>query len=100
VNTDAIAELAIENFYEMRDGVSDAAFLRKKELEHLLENKYSDYHSKYSLVTFHPEVSYAEAHRRGNAQNNILLAICRQTKDLSTIDLEEIYTRLKKEVGF
>lgn len=100
VNTDAIAALAIENFYEMRDGVSDEAFLRKKELEHLLENTYADYHSKYSLVTFHPEVPYSEAHRRGNAQNKILLEICQPLEDLSTIDLEEVYQKLKKEVGF
>lgn len=100
VNTDAIAALAVENFYEMRDGVSDEAFLRKKELEHLLENEYEDYHSKYSLVTFHPEIPYSEAHRRGNAQNEILLEICRPLKDISSLKLPEVYQKLKNEVGF
>ncbi len=100
INTDAIAQLAIENFYEMRDGVADAAFLRKKELEHLLENTYPDYHSKYSLVTFHPEISYAEAHRRGNLQNEILLRICREIDSIQRLDTASIYLQLKQEVGF
>ncbi len=99
-NADAIAQLAIENFYEMRDGVAEVAFLRKKELEHLLENSYEDYHSKYSLVTFHPEISYAEAHRRGNLQNEHLLKICRQAKSLDELDVHSIYEQLKQEVGF
>lgn len=100
INTDAIAQLAIENFYEMRDGVADEAFLRKKALEHLLENTYEDYHSKYSLVTFHPEISYKEAHRRGNLQNELLLKICREIDSIEQLDAHSIYEQLKQEVGF
>ncbi len=99
-NTDAIAQLAIENFYEMRDGVTDPAFLRKKALEQLLEDRYRDYHSKYSLVTFHPDISYAEAHRRGNLQNQILLEICRSIRSVEELDLETVYKKLKEEVHF
>ncbi len=33
INTDAIADLAVENFYEMRDAVADPVFVRKRELE-------------------------------------------------------------------
>ena len=100
INTDAIAELAVENFYEMRDGVAEPAFLLKKQLETIIENTYGDYHSKYSLVTFHPEIPYAVAHERGNKQNEILLEICRKVESIEELDIEEIYRKLKGEVGF
>lgn len=99
-DADAIAELALENFYEMRDGVADPAFLKIREIEHVLENKYSDYHSKYSLVTFHPEIPYTVAHQRGNLQNKILLEIVKKAQSLGELDIHSIYTKLKKEVGF
>lgn len=98
VNTDAIADLAIENFYEMRDGVAEPAFLRKRALEYILENTYSDYHSKYALVTFCLEVPYAIAREKGNQQNEILLELCRQIEDINELDIEEVYQTLKEKV--
>lgn len=100
VNTDAIADLAIENFYEMRGGVAEPAFLLKRELENVLENRYSDYHSKYSLVTFHPEVPYSVAQKRGNQQNELLLEICRKHTHLDELNVEEIYGLLKTKLNF
>jgi kynurenine 3-monooxygenase len=94
-NADAIATLAIENFYEMRDGVADPAFLRKRQLERILENKYDDYHSKYSMVTFNPAITYAEAHARGNRQNEFLLEICRNVDSVDELNVDEIYEQLK-----
>jgi kynurenine 3-monooxygenase len=99
-NADAIAELALENFIEMRDGTANPAFLRKRQLENILENQYTDYHSKYSLVTFHPEVSYVEAHRRGNWQDAFLLKICESIQSIDELNMEEIYSRLKSEYSF
>ncbi|MCU0444481.1 MAG: FAD-dependent monooxygenase [Microscillaceae bacterium] len=96
-NADAIAELALENFIEMRDGTANPAFLRKRQLENILENQYPDYHSKYSLVTFHPEVSYVEAHQRGNWQDAFLLKICEPIQSIEELNIEEIYFRLKNE---
>lgn len=101
INADAIADLAIENFYEMREQVNDPTFLKKRQLEHLLENQYPDYHSKYSLVTFNPEISYQEARLRGNQQNDILLKICEQNqKPVESYDLAEIYALIRQEVEF
>ncbi|EAY29564.1 FAD-dependent oxidoreductase [Microscilla marina] len=94
-NSDAIATLAVENFYEMRDGVADPAFLRKRQLERMLENKYDDYHSKYSMVTFNPAISYAEAHKRGNRQNEFLLEVCRKVDSVDELNVDEIYAQLK-----
>jgi kynurenine 3-monooxygenase len=56
INTDAIADMAEENFYEMRDRVADPVFQRKRELETKLEQKYPDYFSKYSMVTFRDDL--------------------------------------------
>ena len=89
-NTDAIATLAEENFYEMRDAVADPIFVKKRELEMKLEREFPDYFSKYSLVTFREEIPYAEAMKRGNAQNDLLLKICEQMTDVNDIDLREV----------
>ena len=66
-NTDAIAEMAVENFYEMRDSVDDPVFVRKRELETKLEHTFPDYFSKYSMVTFREDLPYGAAMRKGNA---------------------------------
>ena len=54
VNTDAIADLAVENFVEMRDRVADPRFLFRKKVELALEAKYPQlFVPKYAMVTFH-----------------------------------------------
>ena len=96
VNGDAIGDLAVENFYEMRDHVANPIFRRKRELEHKLENTYEDYHSKYSLVTFHPEVTYSVAKEKGNKQDQFLMDLCADIEDVSTLDIPKIYQQLKE----
>ncbi len=89
-NTDAIADMAVENFYEMRDAVTDPVFVRRRELEMKLEQTFPDYFSKYSLVTFREEIPYAEALKRGNAQNELLMEICGKVTDITTLDLNQV----------
>lgn len=93
-NTDAIADLALDNFYEMRDHVDDIAFKRKRKIEMKLEAEYQDYASKYSLVTFRADVSYKEAMLRGRKQDELLLKMC-QNDDFESISLETFYKELK-----
>ncbi|MDQ3636057.1 MAG: FAD-dependent monooxygenase [Acidobacteriota bacterium] len=95
INTDAIAELALENFYEMRDSVADPVFVKKRELETKLEHTFPDYFSKYSLVTFREDIPYSEAKKRGNAQNELLMKICENVGDVSEIDLNEVMEKVK-----
>lgn len=97
-DTDAIADLATDNFYEMRDRVNDEDFQRMRKLEYLLEQRYPDYFSKYALVTFHPEVPYSLAKQRGELQNQILLDICRRQPDIEKIDLETVYRKIKEAI--
>ena len=93
-NGNAIGDLAVENLYEMQDRVDDEDFKKKRKLEMQLEQKYTDYYSKYSLVTFRPELSYATAMRLGRAQDDLLLKIC-TSPDYEKISLEEVYQRLR-----
>ena len=92
-NTNAIADLAIDNFYEMRDKVDDLAFIKKRQLEMQLEQAYDDYYSKYSLVTFRPELPYAHAMELGRKQDELLLDIC-TNENVDAIPLAEIRQRL------
>ncbi len=94
-NTDAIADLAIDNFYEMRDYVDDMAFIRKRKLEMQLEQEFPDYYSKYSLVTFRPELSYDQAMRRGRLQDKLLLSLCKN-ENIEELPLQEVYNQVRK----
>jgi kynurenine 3-monooxygenase len=88
INTDAIADMAEENFYEMRDAVADPIFIRKRELETKLEQTYPDYFSKYSMVTFREDLPYSVAKERGNAQDRLLMEICTDVENVGEIDLD------------
>lgn len=92
-NTDAIADLAIDNFYEMRDHVDDVAFMRKRQIEMQLEQQFPDYYSKYSLVTFQPNLPYEQAMQRGRKQDELLLEMCARN-DFDKIPLEVYHKKL------
>ncbi|HEY4798368.1 MAG TPA: NAD(P)/FAD-dependent oxidoreductase, partial [Bacteroidia bacterium] len=75
-NADAIADMAVENFVEMRDLVSHKAFVLKKKAEALLEEKFPEsFISKYAMVSFH-RIPYATAMKRGQIQDRILMSMC------------------------
>ena len=72
-NADAIAELAVRNFKEMSDLSGDPGFQLRKKIEAKFSQEYPELWTPlYSLVTFSPEVPYAEALRMGDAQNAIM----------------------------
>jgi kynurenine 3-monooxygenase len=92
-NTNAIADLAIDNFYEMRDHVDDVNFIRKRQIEMQLEQQFPDYYSKYSLVTFQPDLPYEQAMKQGRAQDKLLLDLCSRD-DFEQMPLAEYHKRL------
>lgn len=74
-NADAIANLALQNFVEMRDLVGSDAFLHKKKVEHMLSEKHPDlFVSQYERVTFSTR-DYAEALAYGEHNDRVLEAI-------------------------
>jgi kynurenine 3-monooxygenase len=71
-DTEAIADLAVENFVEMRDKVADPRFLRLRALEHDLQARMPGrYLTRYQLVTF-TRVPYHVALEAGRVQAAIL----------------------------
>lgn len=96
VNTDAIADMAEENFYEMRDATADPVFQRKRELETKLEQNYPDYFSKYSMVTFREDLPYAVAKEKGNVQDRLLMEICSEIESVGELDLDGVLARTKE----
>ncbi|MEO6656028.1 MAG: NAD(P)/FAD-dependent oxidoreductase [Pyrinomonadaceae bacterium] len=96
INTDAIADMAEENFYEMRDAVADPVFVRKRELETKLEQIFPDYFSKYSMVTFREDMPYSAAKAKGNAQDRLLMKISAGVENVSDLDLKEVRSRISE----
>jgi len=75
-DADAIAELALNNFIEMRDKVADPRFLLQKKIEARLYEKYPDkWIPTYSQVTFSPHIRYSEAYRNSMRQEVIMQQI-------------------------
>jgi kynurenine 3-monooxygenase len=71
-NADALADLALENFIEMRDKTASRTFRAKKKLDHLLEAALpGTYLPLYTMVTF-TRIPYAEAARRARLQDRIV----------------------------
>lgn len=71
-NADAIADLALENFIEMRDKVGDPAFLRRKKRQKLLHKLLPNWYiPPYEMVSF-TRIPYAETVRRARHQDRII----------------------------
>lgn len=86
-NTNAIADMAVENFVEMRDKVGDKNFLMRKEVEKILQTKFpGKYASRYSMVTF-SNVAYSVAQEAGVLQERLLAELCAGLKNAQDVDL-------------
>ena len=72
VNADALADLAIGNFIEMRDKTASKTFRAKKKLDHFLEAALPGiYLPLYTMVTF-TRIPYATAAKRAQTQDAIV----------------------------
>lgn len=99
-NGDAIAELALMNFVEMRDKVADPEFLLRKKVEAKIHAEYPDkFTPLYTLVTFSPDVPYSEALRRGR-ENDVLMDKVLSIGDvLNRWEDEEVRSQIRTLVG-
>lgn len=74
-NADAIAEMALDNFIEMRDKTASRLFRAKKRIEHALQGAFPNWFTPlYDLISF-STMPYAEARRRAMAQSRVLRVI-------------------------
>lgn len=85
-NATAIADMALENWVEMRDKVGDKNFLLRKKIEGLLEQKYPGrFKSRYGLITY-TLTSYSLAQRAGLCQAKIMDELTRSISSVEEVD--------------
>ncbi|WGF94099.1 FAD-dependent oxidoreductase [Aequorivita marisscotiae] len=97
-DADAIADLAVDNFHEMKEHTAMEIFQRKRKLETVFEAEFpEEYYSKYSLVTFKESISYSEALKRGRAQDKAILNLLDDGKISEEMSLKEKLELVKKE---
>jgi kynurenine 3-monooxygenase len=98
INTDAIADLAVENFVEMRDRVADPRFLLRKKVELALEAKYPQlFVPKYAMVTFH-RIPYSTALKRGRVQDLMLTELCDGIDHIEELDWKKADQLIRSEL--
>ncbi|HEY7574024.1 MAG TPA: NAD(P)/FAD-dependent oxidoreductase [Thermoanaerobaculia bacterium] len=98
-NTDAIADMALENYVEMRSTVREPKFQLKKDLSFRLEERHPGvFIPRYSMVMFHT-IPYAEAKRRGAIQEEILDELTREAASLDQVDLARADSMIVERLG-
>jgi kynurenine 3-monooxygenase len=95
-NANAIADMALENFIEMRDAVGKPDFLLRKKVEAIIESKFADkYRSRYGMIAY-TLIPFARAQEAGRIQDRILDCLCVDLKSENHLDLkraEELINR-------
>lgn len=98
-NANAIADMALENWSEMRDKVGDTRFLLRKKVEALLEKKFPQYYkSRYGMVTYTLN-PYVQAKAAGRIQDKILARLCENLERAEDISYQRAEEMLKAELA-
>ncbi|QIX61400.1 FAD-dependent monooxygenase [Hymenobacter sp. BT18] len=98
-NTDAMAEMAIYNFEEMRDRVADPRFLLQKKIESKLSAQYPDqWVPLYPQVTF-SHTPYAEAWTSGQRQDRIMARLMPHIQAEQDYDRPEVQQLIAREMA-
>lgn len=97
-DTDAICQLAMDNFIEMRDSVADPKFQLRKKIEAKLHDLYpKEWIPLYTMVTF-SDKSYAEAYAQGKLQEAIMDKVMADpliTENWNKLDYEDIINQME-----
>ena len=87
-NADAIADMAVENFVEMRASTADPRFLLEKAIEkRLLTELPGEFVSRYALVTF-SRTPYRTAYKAGRIAQGIVSQLAEGIGSAAEVDLE------------
>ena len=101
INSDAIADLSLENFIEMRDRVADEKFLLRRNVEKRLYETYPGrIISKYSLVSFNPEIPYHIAKKKGEILEAILIEACENITSVEEFDVEGTINKIESKYAY
>jgi kynurenine 3-monooxygenase len=88
-NANAIADMALENYVEMRDTVRDPKYALRKELAFELERRLPDrFIPRYSMVMFHADIPYRVAKDRGEIQQQLLEQFTVDAENINQISLD------------
>ena len=99
-DTDGIADLAIDNFHEMKDHVASTSFQQKRTLEMSLETALPNtYFSKYSMVTFREDMGYNQAMLLGRAQDKAILNMIEKKQLNLELPAIELHEKIKAETN-
>ncbi|MEO8068125.1 MAG: NAD(P)/FAD-dependent oxidoreductase [Flavobacteriales bacterium] len=97
-NGDAIADLSLRNFVEMRDLVADPKFLLRKKIEGHLQAKYPDqWLPLYSQVKF-SDIEYRDAWREGLRHDRIMEQVLAMPDIETKWESEEVEKRVMELV--
>ncbi|AIZ62868.1 kynurenine 3-monooxygenase [Hymenobacter sp. DG25B] len=97
-NTDAMADLAVYNFEEMRDRVADPRFLLQKKIESKISAQYPGrWVPLYSQVTF-SATPYAEAWSAGQRQDQIMQRLMPHIQQEADYDLPQVQALVAAEM--
>lgn len=98
-DADAIADLAIANFVEMRDKTADPKFLLQKKIEAQFSQKYPDkWIPLYSMVTYTPSIRYSKALSEGKKQQAIMDKIMAMPNIEANWDSKEVETEILRQL--
>jgi kynurenine 3-monooxygenase len=85
---DAIANMALQNYVVMREGVRQPKFHLKKQLGFELERRFPDrFIPRYSMVMFH-RIPYDQALARGATQEGVLEELLRDAESIEQVDFD------------
>ncbi|MDX2191076.1 MAG: NAD(P)/FAD-dependent oxidoreductase [Bacteroidota bacterium] len=94
-NCDAIAQMALDNFVEMRDLVSDIEFIKNKHIESQLKQSFPDlWQTQYELVTFSNE-NYTQALKQGLINKKLVDHIRTEKIQVEKITKQELKSLFK-----
>lgn len=97
-DADAIADLAVLNFIEMRDKVAKPRFLLRKKIERKISEQYPDkWTPLYSMVTF-SDLPYSYALETGQMQDKIMKRVMKHIKTIEDYDTPEVQQLLEKQL--
>lgn len=87
-NANAIADMALENYIEMRDTVASTHFKIKKDISWLLQDRYNNkYIPRYNMVMFE-NIPYSRVKQLGVMQKKILEQLASKISSIENLDLE------------
>ena len=95
-DTDAIADMAMQNYREIQDYIADARFLVRKRIEFELMRRYPDLYTSMHVLVMFTRAPYALAKACGALQATLLDEICEGVADIEQLHWPDVEVRLAK----